>query len=84
MPRLEQWCVHGFVELGYLCQAVCTLLYVLLQGLDVSRCVAEAALDACELVRAAQERAFEECGRSMVASDIVRHLPGAVRSCWDE
>lgn len=58
------------------------IFFWLLQGLPVTECIAEAALNACELVRVAQQHAFEERGRSMVASDIVRCLQPAVAEYW--
>lgn len=56
-----------------------------MQGLvaeEEQECMKQAVVHACELVRNAQEIAFGERGRSMVASDIVHALHLAVQRCW--
>eukprot|EP00892_Ulva_mutabilis_P012737 jgi/Ulvmu1/9836/UM056_0077.1 len=53
-----------------------------LEGNEEQECMKQAALNACELVRNAQEIAYRSRGRSMVASDIMHALHEAVSKCW--
>jgi NAD(P)H-hydrate repair Nnr-like enzyme with NAD(P)H-hydrate dehydratase domain len=49
---------------------------------DELACFMDAALNAAELVRLAQSKAYQERGRSMVASDMLHALQPAVAAAW--
>lgn len=51
-------------------------------GAEQSAVLMDAVLGAAEVVREAQDRAFQMRGRSLVASDVVRQVGTAVGAQW--
>ena len=91
MP-LEQMCPYNTIQctsaisadapVGSKTFGIIVLRAVQHSNADESEYFAEAALHAAELVRLSQARAYQERGRSMVASDILHHLQQAVAEAW--
>jgi hypothetical protein len=80
LARRLWWC---FLFRYHLCTtALLHCLGVQVDGADETMLLIEATVNAAELVRVAQARAFEKRGRSMVASDVMNALHEAVEECW--